>query len=79
MREQLERLGSRLLDRLVPALEASAASNECKTCIRCVKGTSGCGSTDHRWWQQRLECSDGTTPWRFGRCGYCTPGYYRWF
>lgn len=78
MRKQLERLGSRLLDRLVPQLNASAAAEACKTCIRCVRG-SGCNSTDNTWWQTRLECSDGNSAWHYDGCGYCTPGYYECF
>ncbi|ARX80963.1 hypothetical protein [Streptomyces alboflavus] len=72
MFRKLEGLGSRMLDRLVPTVEASAAEAAC-TCRQCVQGgpTSGCASTGHRWYRKR-PCGGG--PWIFDRCANCTPG-----
>ncbi|MEE4599185.1 hypothetical protein V2J94_46530 [Streptomyces sp. DSM 41524] len=73
MRKQLEKIGSKLLDRLVPQLEASAASQACEYCYRCVRGT---GCSDGTYWQVRLECNDGNTAWHYDSCGPCSPSSY---
>lgn len=71
MLTRLEGLGSRMLDLLVPRVEASAAA-AC-TCRLCVQGgpSSGCASTGHRWYQ-KYPCGGGTPV--FDRCANCSPG-----
>jgi hypothetical protein len=68
----LESMGTRILDRFVPAIEASAGAQACWTEWRCVVGTSGCNATNHKWWQTRTACDDGsTTPWAYYGCANC--------
>ncbi|MFI0813382.1 hypothetical protein [Streptomyces echinatus] len=72
----LEKLGTRLLERFVPKVEAAAAL-PCWWECRCVKGdaNSGCASTGHTWWQQRRLCNGtGAGPWQYYQCGPCYPG-----
>lgn len=68
----LEGLGSRMLDRLVPRVDASAAEAAC-TCFQCVQGgsTSGCAATGHRWYRKQ-PCGGGS--WTFSHCANCSPG-----
>ncbi|MGK5639349.1 hypothetical protein ACSNOK_13720 [Streptomyces sp. URMC 126] len=71
MLARLEGLGTRMLDRLVPRVDAAAAEAAC-VCRQCVQGTSGCNSTRHRWYQKRPCGSTGA--WTFDRCANCRPG-----
>ncbi|GGR08920.1 hypothetical protein WEB32_03535 [Streptomyces netropsis] len=72
MRTRLEGLGSRMLDLLVPRMEASAAEAAC-WCYECVQGgsSSGCAGTDHLWYRKQ-PCGGGT--WVFARCANCRKG-----
>ncbi|MFI7300863.1 hypothetical protein [Streptomyces sp. NPDC050121] len=70
MLTRLEGLGSRMLDLLVPRVDASAAEASCM-CYQCVQGSSGCASTGHRWYRKQ-PCGGGT--WVFDRCANCSPG-----
>jgi hypothetical protein len=70
--KMIEALGSNVLERFVPRIDASAAAQDCWTEWKCVIGTSGCNATDHTWWQTRTACSSGsTTAWKFHSCSNC--------
>ncbi|MFJ6572715.1 hypothetical protein ACIQNU_35430 [Streptomyces sp. NPDC091292] len=72
MLTSLEALGSRMLDLLVPRVDASAAGAACM-CYECVQGgaSSGCAATGHRWYRKQ-PCGGG--PWTFDRCANCSAG-----
>ncbi|MEU4657545.1 hypothetical protein AB0G32_27020 [Streptomyces sp. NPDC023723] len=68
MLTRLEELGGRMLNLLMPRVDASAAA-EC-TCTECVQG-SGCSSTKGRYYHS-APC--GSSNWVFVRCANCAPG-----
>lgn len=63
MLKMFENVGSRLLERFVPSIDASAAA----PCYKCFTG-SGCDAWDNHWWSYSENCSTG---WRFVECDNC--------
>lgn len=64
MLKTMEAMGSSLLERFVPKVNADAAA---APCYKCFTG-SGCNATGNHWWSYSSNCSTG---WVFMYCDNC--------
>ncbi|WP_037679621.1 hypothetical protein [Streptomyces griseus] len=65
MLKKIEAVGSALLDRFVPRVEADASAQA--GCYKCFHG-SGCDYKNNGWWSYSANCK---TNWTFLYCDDC--------